>query len=63
MVWANFITYVIITAITPGPNNIASMSSGSRQGFKKGLRFNFGILVGFVILMMIVTFFAELYQH
>ncbi len=59
MAWANFIAYIIITGITPGPNNIASMSSGSRQGFKKGLSFNFGILVGFTILMMLVTFFCS----
>ena len=30
--WFSFLTYAIVTAITPGPNNILSMSNGSRKG-------------------------------
>lgn len=47
--WLSFLTYVLVTAITPGPNTLMSMSNGSRQGFVKGLPFNFGIWVGFSI--------------
>lgn len=32
--WFAFLTYAVITAATPGPNNIMSMSNGGRLGFK-----------------------------
>ena len=57
--WANFLTYAIITAVTPGPNNIMSMSNAGRLGFKKSLSFNFGIWVGFSIVMLVCTFFCN----
>ena len=31
--WFSFLTYAVVTAVTPGPNNIMSMSNGSRKGF------------------------------
>lgn len=60
--WINFLTYAIITAITPGPNNIMSMSNASRLGFKKSLPFNIGILVGFSIVMLACTLFSSLFS-
>lgn len=57
--WANFLTYAIITAVTPGPNNIMSMSNAGRIGFKKSLPFNMGIWVGFSIVMLVCTFFCN----
>ena len=41
--WFSFFTYAVITAATPGPNNIMSMSNGARKGFKAALPFNLGI--------------------
>ncbi len=38
-----FLSYVIITTFTPGPNNIMSMSNASRYGFRKSLPFNVGV--------------------
>lgn len=32
--WFSFLTYAVVTAVTPGPNNIMSMSNGSRKGFR-----------------------------
>ncbi len=58
--WFSFLTYAIVTAVTPGPNNIMSMSNGSRKGFKKALPFNFGIGVGFSIVMLLCTAFCSL---
>ncbi len=55
-----FLTYVFVSAITPGPNNILSMSNGSRLGFKKALPFNAGVAVGFVMVMLLCTAFASL---
>ena len=48
--WISFLTYAVVTAVTPGPNNILSMSNGNRKGFRGALPFNFGILVGLLYL-------------
>lgn len=56
--WFSFLTYVVITAATPGPNNIMSMSNGIRKGFKKALPFNFGVLTGFSAVMLLCTAFC-----
>lgn len=58
--WASFFTYAIVTAVTPGPNNIMSMSNGSRRGFRGALPFNFGILAGFSAVMILCTAFCSL---
>lgn len=60
--WINFLTYAIITAITPGPNNIMSMSNASRLGFKKSLPFNIGIFLGFSIVMLACTLFSSMFS-
>ncbi|WP_331710011.1 hypothetical protein [Paenibacillus swuensis] len=38
-----FLLYVFVTTFTPGPNNLLSMSNAHQYGFKKTLRFIFGI--------------------
>lgn len=53
--WVSFLTYAVVTAVTPGPNNIMSMSNGSRRGFRGALPFNFGILAGFSVVMVLCT--------
>lgn len=58
--WVSFLTYAVVTAVTPGPNNIMSMSNGNRRGFKAALPFNFGILAGFSIVMLLCTVFCSL---
>lgn len=58
--WYSFLTYAVITAVTPGPNNIMSMSNGSRKGFWKALPFNLGILCGFAIVMTLCTAFCAM---
>lgn len=56
--WANFLTYAIITAVTPGPNNIMSMSNAGRLGFRRSLPFNLGIWLGFSVVMLLCTLFC-----
>ena len=58
--WLSFLTYAVVTAATPGPNNILSMSNGSRRGFRGALPFNFGILAGFTVVMLLCTAFCSL---
>lgn len=56
--WFSFLTYAFITAFTPGPNNIMSMTNAGRRGFKGAMPFNFGILSGFTMVMLLCTFFC-----
>ena len=56
--WYSFLTYAVITAATPGPNNIMSMSNAGRLGFRQALPFNLGIWVGFTIVMALCTLFC-----
>ena len=55
----NFLIYLIVTAITPGPNNIMSMNFGTRLGFKKSLPFNFGVFAGVLVLAMVAAFLGH----
>ena len=48
-----------MTAATPGPNNIMSMSNGSQKGFVRALPFNLGIWVGFSLVMVLCTAFCS----
>lgn len=58
--WVSFLIYAAVTAVTPGPNNIMSMSNGSRRGFKGAIPFNLGILAGFSLVMILCTAFCSL---
>jgi len=61
--WPSFLSYVIIMAFTPGPNNIMSMNNARNAGFKKGLTFNFGVLAGgFILMILCLLFSAFLYS-
>lgn len=53
-----FISYVIVTTFTPGPNNIMAMSNASRYGFKKSIPFNAGVFTGFFIIFTICGLFS-----
>lgn len=55
---AAFLSYVIITTFTPGPNNIMAMSNAGRYGFKKSIRFNAGVFFGFLIIMVLGSFLS-----
>jgi len=53
----SFLSYVFVTAFTPGPNNIMSMINAKQYGLKKSLNFNLGIFVGFIIIMIACSYF------
>lgn len=57
--WLNFLSYAIVTAVTPGPNNLMSLSNGSRLGFRRALPFNIGVWAGFSSVMLLCTFFCS----
>ena len=54
---AAFLSYVFVTAYTPGPNNILAMSNANRYGFKKSMKFNLGVGAGFVVIMLLCSYF------
>ena len=58
--WLNFLSYALVTAATPGPNNIMSMSNASRLGLRRSFPFNLGIWLGFSLVMLGCTFFCNM---
>lgn len=57
-----FITYILISVFTPGPNNIFSSISSAKIGFRKTLRFMLGIFVG-TFLVFVITSLLNLYFY
>lgn len=58
--WGAFLTYIVVTAVTPGPNNILSLSNASRVGFRRALPLNFGMWAGFTIITLLGSVFCSL---
>lgn len=56
--WLNFLSYAVVTAVTPGPNNLMSMSNAGRLGFRRAFPFNLGVWAGFSVVMLLCTFFC-----
>ena len=54
-----FISFILISAYTPGPNNIMSMLNASKVGIKKAWIFNIGIAIGFLVLMILCGIFTD----
>lgn len=58
--WIHFLSYAVVTAVTPGPNNIMSMSNARRLGLRRSFPFNLGIWAGFSLVMIACTFFCNI---
>lgn len=57
--WPAFLSYIVVTAFTPGPNNIASMSHGTKYGFRQTLPFILGIYSALLLIMSVCAFFTS----
>ena len=55
---SGFLTYTLITALTPGPNNILALSSVNQYGFRNSLRTLAGMSAGFLALMLVCGAFT-----
>lgn len=55
---AGFFTYTLITALTPGPNNILALSSVNHHGLQRSLRVLAGMSAGFLIIMFLCAIFT-----
>lgn len=55
---SGFLTYTLITALTPGPNNILALSSVNQHGFRRSLLVLAGMSAGFLVLMLVCGIFT-----
>ncbi len=60
--WVAFLSYVVVTAITPGPNCIVAMNCAARLGMKKAMPFELGILAGFSVASLLCALFCSMLQ-
>ncbi|MCW2481917.1 cysteine/O-acetylserine transporter, partial [Candidatus Symbiopectobacterium sp. NZEC135] len=49
---SGFLTYTLITALTPGPNNILALSSVNQYGLRRSIRVLVGMSAGILVLML-----------
>lgn len=57
-IFSAFFTYVIITSITPGPNNILSLSIASQFGLKQSIKVVAGMFCGQIFIMLLCGLFT-----
>lgn len=53
-----FLSYILITTFTPGPNNILSMSNAAKYGFKRNISFSLGMFSGAIVIMALCSAFG-----
>ncbi|HCJ3828787.1 TPA: cysteine/O-acetylserine transporter [Salmonella enterica] len=53
MLLSAFWTYTLITALTPGPNNILALSAATAHGFRQCIRVLAGMSLGFLVVMLL----------
>lgn len=64
MNFSAFFSYTFLTAYTPGPNNIMSMTNAGRDGLKRSIPFFCGIFSGFVIVISACAAFSSfMYEY
>lgn len=51
--WA-LLLFVVVTLITPGPNNTMLMTTGLNFGFRRGLPHLWGVALGFAVMVLAV---------
>ncbi|MGE8205975.1 LysE family transporter [Heyndrickxia sp. NPDC080065] len=57
-VWLSFFSYTIVTALSPGPNNILALNSTGNLGLKQSRKLLFGIYTGFLGVMAVCGVFS-----
>ena len=55
MDWAAFLSCVLVSCITPGPNTMISMSGGLQRGFRYTLRYSSGVFLGFLAVSLLAA--------
>ena len=63
MPWIAFVSYVLITTFTPGPNNIMSLANACKYGLRRTMRFTLGVCAGFFLIIgLSMAFTIVLYR-
>ncbi|PFO71990.1 lysine transporter LysE [Bacillus cereus] len=57
-IWLSFLSYTIVTAISPGPNNILALNATLNFGLKQSRKLLFGIYTGFLGVMVVCGIFS-----
>lgn len=52
-----FLSYVFVMTFTPGPNNILSLVNANKFGYKKTVKFLLGIFTGFIVILLLSSYF------
>lgn len=50
--WLGLAGFVVVTSVTPGPNNTLLLAIGLNHGVRRGMPFLLGIVVGFAVLTL-----------
>ncbi len=61
--FGGFVSYVLIATFTPGPNNIMAMTIAAKSGYKRAVRFCFGVWIGFTAVLALCALFCKLLQN
>lgn len=56
---ASYLPYALVTAFTPGPNNIVALHAVSQNGWRKGRNVLFGMTAGFLCVMVLCALFCS----
>lgn len=59
----SFLLYIFVTSFTPGPNNIMAMLFANKYGLKKTMKFCLGVGAGFLIVMLLCSYFNLLLKN
>ena len=54
--YLGFMIFVVVSIITPGPNNIMTLHSGARYGISRTIPLILGIQLGFALMMAIIAY-------
>ena len=46
--WPALASFLVVTLLSPGPNNLSCISIGINRGFRKALVYIWGIVLGFL---------------
>ena len=57
-IFLSYLPYGMVTAFTPGPNNIISLHAVSQNGWRRGKDVLLGIAVGFLCVMVLCALFC-----
>ena len=57
--WVPLLTFLLITTLTPGPNNLSCISMGVQHGYKRSLIYIIGIVSGIFVQSLIAGFISN----